>query len=284
MFPDFFIQSGVTLAPTNRFERDAEASEVLHTTLDGYLDGSRSPGRERPFDAASLFRICPHNVQRGRRCMPVREIMAEFYSGKVSNVIDLTTDSQNSQIKRTTDLLRRVPMKFLKFQEDVRPPYRGTYTARPVTSMEKLARNPLRRDLPDTNYDYDSEAEWVEGDEDAEDLKSEGDDEEELDDDEDMGGFLDDEGDDTPHKRMVLQGDLEPISTGMCWEDRSKRNTNVKMVAYRMEIILGMFHCVLGHWAFANMRQIQQSSPLTPFLPATGTRHKQLPWTLLVSL
>jgi chromatin assembly factor 1 subunit A len=170
--------------------------------------------------------------------MPVREIMAEF-SGKSTRPIDLTTDSQNTQIKLTNDYLRKIPLKFLKFQEDVRPPYRGTYTSRPVNGMAKLARNPMRRDLPDTNYDYDSEAEWIE-DDDAEDLNSEGEEDEDLGEDgEDMEGFLDDENDETANsKRLVLQGDLEPISTGLCWEDRTKRNRNVKMMPYRMEIIL----------------------------------------------
>ena len=178
--------------------------------------------------------------------MPVKEIMAEFNSGNASKPIDLTTDSQNSQIKRRGDLLRTIPVKFLQFREDVRPAYRGTYTSRPVSGITKLARNPLRRDLPDTNYDYDSEAEWVEDeDEDGEDLKSQGDEEEEVDDDEDMDGFLDDEGDETANsRRLVLQGDLEPVSSGLCWEDRKKRTTNVKMNPYRMEVILGMspFH------------------------------------------
>jgi chromatin assembly factor 1 subunit A len=244
LFPEFFIQNNVTVAPTTRFERDDEASETVQSTIDSYILGNRSPGKKRTFDAASLFHMSPHKMApRGRRCMPVREIMDELSgNGNSSRPIDLTTDSQNSQIKRTTDLLKKVPMKFLKFQEDVRPPYRGTYTSRPVSGMTKLARNPLRRDLPDTNYDYDSEAEWVE-DEDAEDLKSEGDEEEELDDDEDMDGFLDDENDETANsRRLVLQGDLEPVSTGLCWEDRKKRNTNVKMVAYRMEMILGMLN------------------------------------------
>jgi chromatin assembly factor 1 subunit A len=141
------------------------------------------------------------------------------------------------------DSLRKIPMKFLKFQEDVRPPYRGTYTSRPITGISKLARNPLRRDLPNTDYDYDSEAEWIEDDEDAEELMSEGDNDKEEDDgDEDMDGFLDDENDETAiskSKRSVQMGDLEPISTGLCWEDKKKRNTNVKMIPYRMEIILG---------------------------------------------
>jgi chromatin assembly factor 1 subunit A len=240
LFPDFFIQLNVTLAPFSRFERDEEAVESIQKSIDGYIHGSRSPGTQRFFDAQSLFHLSGV-LPRGRGLMPVRDIMTEFHSGNASKPIDLTTDSQNSQIKRTGDLLQKIPMKLLHFREDVRPPYRGTYTSRPVTGMIKLARNPMRRDLPNTDYDYDSEAEWQE-DEDAEDLKSEGDEDEEVDDDEDMDGFLDDENDETANsRRLVLQGDLEPISTGLCWEDRKKRNTNVKMVPYRMEVILGKF-------------------------------------------
>jgi chromatin assembly factor 1 subunit A len=239
-FGDFFIKEHVTLAPVNRFERDDQASESLHCTIDSYIVGDRSPDCQRHFDAIDLFHLSGQNyVPRGKRCMPVREIMAEM-SGKSTRPIDLTTDSQNTQIKRTNDLLRKIPLKFLKFQEDVRPPYRGTFTSRPVNGIAKLARNPLRRDLPDTNYDYDSEAEWVE-DEDAEDLNSEGDEDEDMGEDgEDMEGFLDDENDETANsKRLVLQGDLEPVSTGLCWEDHHKRSTNVKMMPYRMEVIIG---------------------------------------------
>ncbi|KAH7383559.1 chromatin assembly factor 1 subunit A-domain-containing protein [Cadophora sp. MPI-SDFR-AT-0126] len=240
LFPDFYVQQGVTVAPINRFERDEEAVGAIESIIDSYLSGNRSPGRQRTFDASALFHTSTlYNIPRGKQLVPVRQIMSDFYSGNSSKPIDLTTDSQNSQIKRTGDLLKGIPMKILHFQEDVRPPYRGTYTSRPVSGMYKLARNPLRRDLPNTDYDYDSEAEWVQDDEDAEDLKSEGDEEEELGDDEDMDDFLDDENDETANsRRLVLQGDLEPVSTGLCWEDRKRRTSNVKMIAYRMEVIL----------------------------------------------
>jgi len=240
LFPSFFVKENVTMAPINRFERDEEGSEALQRMIDTYIIEDRSPGRQRDFNASMLFHLSGHgNVARGKRYMAVREIMTEF-SSTASRPIDLTTDSQNTQIRRTNDLLKKIPMKFLKFQEDVRPPYRGTYTSRPVHGITKLARNPLRRDLPDTNYDYDSEAEWVE-DEDAEDLNSEGEEEDaDVEDGEDMDGFLDDEGDESANsKRLVIQGDLEPISTGLCWEDQHKRSTNVKMMPYRMEIIMG---------------------------------------------
>ena len=240
IFSDFYLFQDVTMAPTNRFERDDQASLVLHSTIDSYILGDRSPHRQRGFDAIELFQLSGHaNISRGKRCMPIREIMAEM-SGKSARPIDLTTDSQNTQIKRANNLLRTVPLKFLKFQEDVRPPYRGTYTRRPVNGMARLARHPLRRDLPDTNYDYDSEAEWVE-DEDAENLDSEGDDDEDVaEDGEDMEGFLDDENDDHANSmRLIVQGDLEPISSGLCWEDYRKRSPKVKMMPYRMEFVLG---------------------------------------------
>jgi chromatin assembly factor 1 subunit A len=238
-FPAFFIQTNVTVAPINRFERDEDTSENQQRMLDSYIQQNRSPGHQLSFDAVSLFNL-PRRTVRGRQCMTVREIMAEMSTG-ASCHIDLTTDSQDCQIKSTEDLLRSTPLKFLKFAEDVRPPYQGTYTSRPLHGMAKLARNPLRRDLPDTNYDYDSEAEWIE-DEDAEDLHSEGEeDDAELDDAEDMDGFLDDENDELlTSKRLVLQGDLEPISTGLCWEDQPGKNINPRMMEYRMEAIHGM--------------------------------------------
>lgn len=170
----------------------------------------------------------------------MRDLIAGI-TGRASHPIDLTIDDQNAEIIRSRDILKRTPMKLIQFQEDVRPPYRGTYTHQPKNGVHAMARNPFRKDLPDQNYDVDSEAEWVEEDDDAEDLKSDDDDEEE-DDDEDMEDFLDDENDETAQaKRMLLQSDLEPISTGLCWEDKHKRNANVKMMPYRMEVILGMW-------------------------------------------
>lgn len=286
LFPDFYIQQGVTVAPINRFERDEEAVEAIESILDSYLSGDRSPGRQRTFDAPALFHTSSlYDKPRGKKHVPVREIMSDFYSGNSSKPIDLTTDSQNSQIKRTGDLLKGIPMKILHFQEDVRPPYRGTYTSRPVSGMSKLARNPLRRDLPNTDYDYDSEAEWIQDDEDAEDLKSEGDEEEELGDDEDMDDFLDDENDETANsRRLVLQGDLEPVSTGLCWEDRKRRNLNVKMIAYRMEVILGIFTSLVNQALLTF--QIQPSNPSTPSQQHIGTLQYQpkLPWNPHASL
>jgi chromatin assembly factor 1 subunit A len=109
-------------------------------------------------------------------------------------------------------------MKSLKFGEDIRPPYQGTYTRHvPESSAKRLARNPYHRGLPDTNYDYDSEAEWEEPEE-GEELDSEEEDEGSDEGEDDLDGFLDDEDDALAEgKRRLIVGDLEPVTTGIQW-------------------------------------------------------------------
>lgn len=236
-FPPFFVQNYVTVAPTTKFERDELASQMLHDTLDSYLRGERSPHRRRSFDAARLFNVLDVGTIRGRKVVRVREIMTEILGNK-RQPIDLTTDSQISKIQNARARLKRIPYKILSFAEDVRPPYKGTYTSEPTLGMHKMARNPFSRGLPQVNYDYDSEAEWEEP-EDGEDIESDGEEEEDLaDGEEDLAEFLDDaEADNANIRRLAIQGDLQPISTGICWEDRKGRNPNVKMYKYCMEII-----------------------------------------------
>jgi len=52
-------------------------------------------------------------------------------------------------------------MKFLAFEENVRPPYHGTFSR---NSTKVKARRPLEKD-DEIDYEYDSEAEWEQGDE-----------------------------------------------------------------------------------------------------------------------
>ncbi|KAJ5836708.1 Chromatin assembly factor 1 subunit A [Penicillium robsamsonii] len=115
------------------------------------------------------------------------------------------------------------------------PPYQGTYTRRvSELSTRRLARNPYHRGLPDTDYDYDSEAEWEEPEE-GEELDSEEEDEGSDEGEDDLEGFLDDEDDALAEgKRRLIVGDLEPVSTGIKWESNG---VEPEMEAYRMETI-----------------------------------------------
>ncbi|EFX00565.1 chromatin assembly subunit-like protein [Grosmannia clavigera kw1407] len=92
-----------------------------------------------------------------------------------------------------------------------------------------------KTELP-LNYDYDSEAEWVD-DGDGEDVDDLDDEEEEVEEDEEMSDFLDDSEDAVP-LRAAFSGGMEPESTGLCWENQLRQAPLPIMDAYRMEFIM----------------------------------------------
>lgn len=224
-FPSFFLQSHTKLAPLHRFQRDDLALQYARDKLDAALSSNSTPETS----ALRAFNTIPY---RRRRDIP-----------SVQSVKQILKSIQNSS--STTDLLTKphkllqdVRMKVLHFAEDVRPPYQGTFT-RPVPAIgaRKLSRNAFAQCLPETNYDYDSEAEWDEP-EDGEDLNSEGEEDETDEPDEDLAEFLDDD-EDSSVKRRVIVTDLEPVSSGLHFED-SRGETMAEFKEYRMEIINGL--------------------------------------------
>jgi hypothetical protein len=97
--------------------------------------------------------------------------------------------------------------KFLSFHEDVRPAYHGTWSKKSHTVK---GRNPFAKDRAVFDYDYDSEVEWEEGDNEVgEDIGNDVDDEEEKEEEEgdgDEDGWLaaDDDLDDEPDEETKL--------------------------------------------------------------------------------
>ncbi len=240
-FPPFFLQSHTMLAPNSRFSRDGKGQKFAQNKIDEGL--SQGDGTVEPFNAYKLLHLSPCARRRFPRIHSVKSIIAEIH-GSSRNPIDLTESQSRRAIQKPTDLLKAVPMKFLKFYEDYRPPYTGTFTkVKDRRAMSKLCRNPFSRELPNTNYDYDSEAEWEEPGE-GEDLDSEG--EEELGEDEeenDMEGFLDDENDAV--KKGPLLGDLEPTCSGICWEDLDNEDSKLAnldvldLAHFKLDILMG---------------------------------------------
>ncbi|KAK2068186.1 hypothetical protein P8C59_002843 [Phyllachora maydis] len=205
VFKPFFVKEHVTLAPS------------------------------RPqVDQDTLEAKCKR--KRGRVCPSVRKIMADYGGATESTAVDVSTESQNTQIRQTRDALRLIPLKTLKFHEDVRPPYVGTVTNLPPDSqsLAKLARRPVSRNVLPLHYAYDSEAEWQE--EDGEDVDLE-DDEEDLDNDDDLGDFLDDTDDAGPARGHLFTSNMEPESTGLCWEDPQRRSPVPRLYQFRLEFI-----------------------------------------------
>ncbi|EGO60353.1 hypothetical protein NEUTE1DRAFT_75330 [Neurospora tetrasperma FGSC 2508] len=235
LFKPFYVKEFVTLAK-NPFEVDEETREAKSRILDEYTEGKRAefqtPEKFDPLEALQL----PFKTQRRGRPYPsVRKIMTEIYGESSSRAMDLTTE--NTQFRDAREALKAVPVKCIKFSQDVRPPYVGTISGLPpgVKSLYKLARNPTSRTILPLDYDYDSEAEWQ--DEEGEDVEDLDDEEEDLEMDEDMDDFLDDSEDVGP-QRLVFSGGMEPESTGICWENEKRCTVKPELYQCRMEIIL----------------------------------------------
>lgn len=273
-FLPFQLPSRSILAPQNRYMEDPNALAAARARLDRIAeDKEKNKAVTQPEAFKALF---SSRGPRGANIPSVTEIVERINSSS-THPIDLTADRKASS-EDPVQLLKQIPTKYLLFPEDVRPPYYGTYT-KPHTAREaaKLARNPFSRTLHETDYDYDSEAEWEEPEE-GEDLDSEGEDDLEEDCDEDMQDFLDDE-DDPQLKRRMISGDLEPVSTGLCWEDTrgvSRLNDGSGAIStefreFKMGFLLGtIFFGYILKARSLMISQIHNPDPSTPFPPPTG--------------
>ncbi|KAL9620930.1 MAG: hypothetical protein Q9160_004583 [Pyrenula sp. 1 TL-2023] len=229
-FLPFCVQSNVRLAKSP-FEKSPEWLRNSLQQIDEAL-GSNGDKLDAEYQAPTnrdfleLLDL-PFKQRRGiKPSKTIREIMSG--GSRVSDPIDLTSENG----------LEEHYSKFLSYHEDIRPPYIGTFT-KPISppTTRKLARNPCRRGLPDTNYDYDSEAEWEPPQEGDEDLGSDDDDDEASDEEDDMDGFLDDENDHLQRQKVV--GDMQPISSGLCWGyDGQTDSAPFDMNSMRAELLL----------------------------------------------
>lgn len=213
-FLPFNIPAHTILAPKNAFMEDPAKLQAACARLDKLID--QEDVAMEPVELQSFKASFPRVGRRGLPSCSIVDVI-ERVNNTSEHPIDLT-DDDTSSTKQPLELLKHIPMKYIHFGEDVRPPYYGTYTRTYTdTQARRLARNPTARLRQDTSYDYDSEAEWEEPEE-GEDLDSEGDEDLEEDAEDDMDGFLDDE-EDPQLKRRLISGDLQPISTGLCWQD-----------------------------------------------------------------
>lgn len=212
-FLPFQLPSHAIMAPINRYMEDPEKLATARARLEQLI--RQEDVSMESISLASFKAQFPNSGGRGSEIHSIKEIVERLNSSS-DHPIDLTKDEDHGEDPMA--LLKQIPMKYLHFPEDVRPPYYGTYTKQHGRRETlKLAKNPFSRTIQEFNYDYDSEAEWEEPEE-GEDLDSDGEEDLDEDGDDDMEGFLDDE-DDGQVKRRLLSGDLQPVSTGLCWEN-----------------------------------------------------------------
>lgn len=249
IFKPFFIKENVIMA-THLYGMDEETKAAKSRILDEHLSGSRGDFTPpAPFSSASAvdyFHLACDSKQR-----PLQRGTAAATRPSVRKIMNTMHDSGygagsgNAQTKMALDLLKKVPMKYLFFREDVRPAYFGTVTSQPPQArLSRLARNPLLKTVLPLNYDYDSEAEWVD-DGDGEDVDDLDDDEEDLaDDDGEMSDFLDDSEEGGMPLRPAFSGGMEPDSTGICWENLDSNSSRAdalprpELDQYRMEFMI----------------------------------------------
>lgn len=220
-FLPFAAPSYSTVAPINHFTWDAEATRLSSRDVEAWIHSKRQSSQLAQSVPESL-NMAPNEIYpRGWKPIPTSEIIYKLDAG-AKQTFDLTSDQVVKPTEDPQILLRSIPIKFIYFHEDVRPPYVGTLSRfEDITDTRRLARRPnfkIRREL---DYDYDSEAEWEEPEEGEELCSDAEDDDESVDDAEELEGFLDDEGAEEVRKpkSKPTTGDMQPISTGLCWED-----------------------------------------------------------------
>lgn len=231
MFQGFYRKESVKVAPLSLVSSDAQ--EAKSRILDEYISGQRKAGATKPFDPVATFQLIGRQPPRGIHHPSVKKIMADI----LEDPIDPTTrtDSQQARVVDVDRQLSKVPVKILSFYHDVRPPYVGTVTSSSPSELRRLSRRPNGRILQRLNYDYDSEAEWEE--EEGEDLDDMDDEDEENEPDEEMADFLDD-ADDVVVRPAYLP-EVEPKSTGICFENLKRLGPSPSVYKFRMEVLLG---------------------------------------------
>ncbi len=158
-FRPFFVKPSVSLAPWNRFITAKDVGSICKA-IDACLENPQAFEMEESLNkAVHLRNLCSsrsRSAQRLRqRTLPgVKDIVLRI-QGTANNPVDLTHESDSaSLLADPLKALMSVPIKVLQYHEDVRPPYRGTFTRLPPRgSALRLGKNPFERSLPYFEYD-----------------------------------------------------------------------------------------------------------------------------------
>lgn len=259
MFQPFFLKENTRMAPSS-CNMDEETREAKSRILDECIEGKR--GENVAFDPVSLFSLPGASTPRGKLHQPVRHIMEAAYKEMERSETSGVASADTLQAARKQ--LKGIPVKVIAFSRDVRPPYYGTITYRPFAlgagNMRRVARRSASRRLQ-LEYDYDSEAEWQE--EEGEDLDGD-DDDEELDDEDDMDGFLDDS-EDSGLSRRTFGNTMEPECTGICFENENRKGPSQAAHDNKMEMILGMCNNRFIWRALTSLDVFQKTATIDPF-------------------
>ncbi|KAI8843972.1 hypothetical protein BJ741DRAFT_589692 [Chytriomyces cf. hyalinus JEL632] len=182
-FLPFHVKSGVEVAKHNRFMHDISndyAVEIhdqisnldFSSNFTAFLKSESRKFRENARKAHVAKMKARRDSLRKQQAVTIHSsaptMLADLFDTETTAAaMDVVMDEEGDPFAK----FRECRWKFLKFQEDYRPPYFGTWTKK---SRVIKGKNPWAKDVGGgvLNYEVDSEAEWEE-DEPGEELQSE---------------------------------------------------------------------------------------------------------------
>lgn len=132
------------------------------------------------------------------------------------DIVNALNSSQATESQIYEMFQNLLPMKYLQFYENIKPPYIGTWCSSNHMSTKLPVRNPFDTSKSGLDYSYDSDAEWngedAEDEGEGEDIDNddEDDDDDDIDDEEEMDDFV--ESNDLMKKKKRIMGPLVAIS------------------------------------------------------------------------
>ncbi|KAJ3354368.1 hypothetical protein GGF32_002576 [Allomyces javanicus] len=180
--------------------------------------------------------------------------------------VPITVRLQNpDQFDDTHAIPPQHTFKLLKFHEDRRPAYWGTWSK---TSSVITGRRPLARDTAVLDYEYDSEAEWDDEDVDGEEIRSDEDDEDDeemgVDDDDEAAWLVDDVGDASDGNAGGVG-----VATNSAADVRKRVPRRLEPVVIEATVTTGPWEC--PHPALEPFRAIFLTAGMTSFDPRPPT-------------
>ncbi len=147
-------------APKKEAKEEKKASNI--TCADNASDFDAESFRSKINSSANPLSYSPNENKRSKSAVASRKRRTKMVPVRVYKTVkaDPSEWGAPDYLEQTTI---KIPnrYRFLSFHEDCRPAYRGTWTKK---SSIITARNPFGKDSIIFDYEYDSEIEWEEGD------------------------------------------------------------------------------------------------------------------------
>lgn len=200
-FLPFYLRANVQLCEPASFTQSSDSLQKIQKDLDKlFISLSTGTPPDHASDVPIDDWLASRRVKRGYE-------LKYTASDAVA-----ASNSETSSEKDLVKILRQLPKRYIRFAENVRPPYVGTFTKSREGGIPR--NNPFFKTGTGLNYDYDSEIEWVQEDEEGEDVDLDDDSDDNEEDDDDMDEFV--SSDEGPAPRRLVVGPLDPNSL---WND-----------------------------------------------------------------